>query len=55
MTRWIVINKDFVPLVFYTMGSIGLAIMTLMNITLFYRLLRSDFFSKKDKEVSKRE
>ncbi|KAK7087822.1 TLC domain-containing protein 2-like [Littorina saxatilis] len=56
MTRWIVINKDSVPLVFYSMGSIGLAIMTLMNITLFYRLLRSDFFSKKDKErVSKQE
>nr|KAG5713188.1 hypothetical protein BaRGS_007715 [Batillaria attramentaria] len=52
MTRWIVINKDFVPLVFYSMGSIGLAIMTLMNIILFYRLMRSDFFSKKDK-VSK--
>ena len=55
MTRWIVINRDFVPLVFYSMGSIGLAIMTFMNITLFYRLLRSDFFSKKDKEVSKKE
>ena len=55
MTRWIVINRDFVPLIFYSMGSIGLAIMTLMNITLFYRLLRSDFFSKKDKEVSKKE
>lgn len=50
MTRWIVINKDNVPLVFYTIGSIGLAIMTLMNIILFYRLLRSDFFTKTDKE-----
>lgn len=54
MTRWIVINKDYVPLVFYSMGSIGLAIMTLMNITLFYRLLRSDFFTRKEK-ISKQE
>ncbi|CAG5132301.1 unnamed protein product [Candidula unifasciata] len=45
MTRWIVINKDHVPLVFYTMGSVGLAIMVVMNIVLFYRLLRSDFVS----------
>jgi hypothetical protein len=48
MTRWIVINKDLVPLVFYSMGSLGLAIMTVMNIILFYRLLNSDFLRKKE-------
>ncbi|XP_012942870.1 TLC domain-containing protein 2 [Aplysia californica] len=48
MTRWIVINKDAVPLLFYTMGSVGLAVMVGMNIILFYRLLRSDFISVKD-------
>lgn len=43
MTRWLVLNRDNIPLLTYTVGSIGLAIMTLMNIVLFYRLLRSDF------------
>ncbi|KAJ8266743.1 hypothetical protein GJAV_G00134200 [Gymnothorax javanicus] len=43
MTRWLVLNRERVPLMAYTMGSVGMAIMTLMNIVLFYRLLRSDF------------
>ncbi|XP_038669537.1 TLC domain-containing protein 2 [Scyliorhinus canicula] len=43
MTRWLVLNRNNVPLVTYTIGSVGMAIMTLMNIVLFYRLLRSDF------------
>ncbi|XP_010863404.3 TLC domain-containing protein 2 [Esox lucius] len=43
MTRWLVLNRDKVPLFSYTVGSVGLAIMTAMNIVLFYRLLRSDF------------
>ncbi|XP_076452226.1 TLC domain-containing protein 2-like [Babylonia areolata] len=55
MTRWIVINKDALPLVLYSLGSVGLAVMTLMNIVLFYRLLRSDFFSTKDKAAWKKE
>lgn len=48
MTRWIVINKNLVPLVFYSVGSIGLAVVTVMNIILFYRLLNSDFLRKKE-------
>ncbi|XP_067934432.1 TLC domain-containing protein 2-like [Watersipora subatra] len=43
MTRWLFLNKDLVPLVFFTIGSIGLAVVTLMTIVLFYRLLKSDF------------
>ncbi|KAI1902863.1 hypothetical protein AGOR_G00020660 [Albula goreensis] len=43
MTRWLVLNRDHVPLISYTIGSVGMAIMTAMNIVLFYRLLRSDF------------
>ncbi|ESO84684.1 hypothetical protein LOTGIDRAFT_74365, partial [Lottia gigantea] len=43
MTRWIVINRHLIPLVFYSVGSIGLAIITVMNIVLLYRLFRSDF------------
>lgn len=44
MTRWLFLNKDLVPLILFSIGSVGLAVMTLMNIILFYRLLRSDFF-----------
>ncbi|CAJ0953131.1 unnamed protein product [Ranitomeya imitator] len=43
MTRWLVLNRENIPLLIYTIGSVGMAIMTLMNIVLFYRLLRSDF------------
>nr|KAI8738054.1 TLC domain-containing protein 2-like [Biomphalaria glabrata] len=50
MTRWLVINKDSVPLLFYTLGSVGLAVMVAMNIILFYRLLRSDFIALKGNE-----
>ncbi|ELT94577.1 hypothetical protein CAPTEDRAFT_183976 [Capitella teleta] len=48
MTRWIVINRDQIPLVLYTTGSVGLAIITVMNIILFYRLLQSDFHQSKE-------
>ncbi|KAK0130861.1 TLC domain-containing protein 2 [Merluccius polli] len=57
MTRWLVLNRDNVPLVSYTVGSVGMAIMTAMNIVLFCRLLRSDFLKsgaregKKEKEM----
>ncbi|KAG8002047.1 TLC domain-containing protein 2 [Nibea albiflora] len=55
MTRWLVLNRDKVPLVAYTLGSVGMAIMTVMNIVLFCRLLRSDFLksskTKKEKEM----
>ncbi|XP_032364616.1 TLC domain-containing protein 2 isoform X2 [Etheostoma spectabile] len=57
MTRWLVLNRDNVPLLTYTLGSVGMAIMTTMNIILFCRLLRSDFLksstreSKKEKEI----
>ncbi|TSN39314.1 TLC domain-containing protein 2 [Bagarius yarrelli] len=51
MTRWLVLNRDLIPLFSYTVGSVGLAIMTLMNIVLFYRLLRTDFLkSSREKE-----
>ncbi|XP_018586038.1 TLC domain-containing protein 2-like [Scleropages formosus] len=42
MTRWLVLNRSHIPLPSYTVGSLGLAIMTAMNIVLFCRLLRSD-------------
>ncbi|XP_064618960.1 TLC domain-containing protein 2-like isoform X1 [Lineus longissimus] len=52
MTRWIVINRDLLPFVMYTIGSAGLAIITVMNIVLFYRLLNTDFLSRR-KEIKK--
>ncbi|XP_006006165.1 TLC domain-containing protein 2 [Latimeria chalumnae] len=57
MTRWLVINRDNIPLVTYTIGSVGMAIMTVMNIVLFYRLLHSDFLKssregKRDKNAN---
>lgn len=55
MTRWIVINKDLLPLAFYTIGSIGLATLTVINIILFYRLLQSDFLRKKDTQRIKKD
>lgn len=44
MTHWLFLNRQHVPLATYTVGTVGMAIMTPMNIILFYRLLRSDFF-----------
>ncbi|KAH9487582.1 TLC domain-containing protein 2 [Bulinus truncatus] len=52
MTRWLVINKNSVPLLFYTVGSIGLAVMVAMNIVLFYRLLHSDLKALKGKDTA---
>ncbi|XP_075994792.1 TLC domain-containing protein 2 [Genypterus blacodes] len=51
MTRWLVLNRDNVPLLAYTLGSVGLAIMTVMNIVLFYRLLRTDFLKGSTRET----
>ncbi|XP_029923068.1 TLC domain-containing protein 2 [Myripristis murdjan] len=53
MTRWLVLNRDKVPLLAYTVGSVGMAIMTAMNIVLFYRLLRSDFLKSSAREAKK--
>ncbi|KAG7478770.1 TLC domain-containing protein 2 [Solea senegalensis] len=53
MTRWLVLNRDKVPLLAYTLGSVGMAIMTVMNIVLFYRLLKSDFLKGSARETKK--
>ncbi|XP_056139239.1 TLC domain-containing protein 2 [Lampris incognitus] len=53
MTRWLVLNRDKVPLLAYTVGSVGMAIMTAMNIVLFCRLLRSDFLKSSTREAKK--
>ncbi|XP_008423831.1 TLC domain-containing protein 2 [Poecilia reticulata] len=53
MTRWLVLNRDNIPLLAYTLGSVGMAIMTVMNIILFCRLLRSDFLKSSTREAKK--
>uniref|UniRef100_A0A8V5GUU3 Uncharacterized protein n=1 Tax=Melopsittacus undulatus TaxID=13146 RepID=A0A8V5GUU3_MELUD len=44
MSRWLFLNRESVPLATYSIGTAGMAIMTPMNVILFYRLLRRDFF-----------
>uniref|UniRef100_A0A8C5T8T6 TLC domain containing 2 n=1 Tax=Malurus cyaneus samueli TaxID=2593467 RepID=A0A8C5T8T6_9PASS len=56
MTRWLFLNRQNVPPASYAVGTVGMAIMMPMNIILFYRLLRSDFFkSSRDRQQEKEE
>lgn len=43
MTRWLTVNRELIPLAVFTMGSVGLAVIVLMNIILFSRILSVDF------------
>lgn len=43
MTRWLTVHRDQIPLAFFTVGSVGLAIIVLMNIILFCRIIFVDF------------
>lgn len=43
MTRWIVLNRKLIHVGWFTIGSIGLAIMMVINILLLQRLLQADF------------
>ena len=43
MTRWIVLNRHLVHIVWFTVGSTGLAIMMVINIFLLQRLIQTDF------------
>uniref|UniRef100_A0A8C4UPG8 TLC domain containing 2 n=1 Tax=Falco tinnunculus TaxID=100819 RepID=A0A8C4UPG8_FALTI len=52
MTHWLFLNRENVPPATYAVGTVGMAIMTPMNIILFYRLLRSDFF-KSSRDVQR--
>ena len=47
MTRWLTIHRDDVPVLFFTVGSLGLATIVGMNIVLFYRILVGDYMSSK--------
>lgn len=43
MTRWLTLHRDDVPLVIFTVASVGLATIVAINILNFYRVLMSDF------------
>ncbi|CAH8519203.1 unnamed protein product [Heterobilharzia americana] len=45
MTRWIVINRDHIPFGYYCLGSVGLAVLMVMNIVLFIRVVYADFLT----------
>jgi len=46
MTRWLTVNRDKIPLFAFTAGSVGLAVIVVMNIILFCRILSVDFSGK---------
>ncbi|XP_014670793.1 PREDICTED: TLC domain-containing protein 2-like [Priapulus caudatus] len=52
MTRWLVVNRDRIPLPFYTIGSISMAVMVVMNIVLFYRVHQRDFRRRRKTSTS---
>ena len=43
MTRWLTLHRDDIPLVIFTVASVGLATIVAINILNFYRVLMSDF------------
>jgi hypothetical protein len=43
MTRWLTVNRDRIPLLIFTIGSTGLAVIVVMNIILYCRILSVDF------------
>ncbi|XP_042298456.1 TLC domain-containing protein 2 [Sceloporus undulatus] len=53
MTRWLVLNRESISPGTYALSTVGMAIMTPMNIILFYRLLRNDFLTSRRCEKEK--
>jgi len=43
MTRWLTVHREEIPLTFFTAGSLGLAVIVVMNIILFCRIISVDF------------
>ena len=44
MARWLIVNKDALPLLLLSMVGTGLAVILGLNAVLFYRILNRDFF-----------
>ena len=51
MTRWLTIHRDDIPILLFTVGSLGLATIVGMNIVLFYRILVGDYIGPKKKSI----
>lgn len=45
MTRWMVLNKSLVSPLPYAVGCVSIAVLMLMSIILFFRLLKADLYS----------
>lgn len=45
MTRWLAANGKHMPRYVLTMGTVGLSLVSTMNVVLFYRLLRADILN----------
>lgn len=45
MSIWLILNRSYVPLALCVIGQSGLLMITLINLNLLYRLIKSDFFS----------
>lgn len=43
MTRWMTLHRESIPLLFLSVGSVGLGIMVVMNVILLCRILAVDF------------
>ncbi|CAK8674014.1 unnamed protein product [Clavelina lepadiformis] len=43
MVRWLVLHRGVVPPMLHSIGTVGMAVMTVINIVLFARLLRKDY------------
>ena len=58
MPRWLTVNRDRIPLSIFTIGSVGLAVIVVMNIILFCRILSVDFsemFKNRQEVMEKKE
>ncbi|XP_034538971.1 TLC domain-containing protein 2-like isoform X2 [Notolabrus celidotus] len=45
MTRWLASHFDLLPRFVLMMGTVGTSLISMMNVVLFYRLLRADFLT----------
>jgi len=55
MTRWLATYRDKIPMAIFTVSSISLAIIVVMNIVLFLRILSVDFLGALTKQLNTRE
>ncbi len=52
MTKWIVLNRKNVDFIWFSIGSIGLVVMLIINAFLLQRLVQIDFKNRNDDAVT---